>query len=172
VSVLTFIGYCALKDMKTCSRCKQLYPLDNFNKKKGTRDGLQSWCRDCNKARSRRYYAEHRNEHKKIIRVRADRIKIERQRQYCEYLSQHPCVDCGEDDIIVLEPDHLYDKERNLSEMIRSGVKWEKILNELEKCEIVCRNDHARRTHSRFQNGTFKTRFLGACPERLTGADF
>lgn len=36
--------------MKVCNRCAVSKPLDAFYKKKGSRDGLFWWCRDCHKA--------------------------------------------------------------------------------------------------------------------------
>lgn len=33
--------------MKHCSKCGKNLPLDAFGKKKGTKDGLQYWCKAC-----------------------------------------------------------------------------------------------------------------------------
>lgn len=84
--------------------------------------------------------------------------KEKTQEEYCKYLLDNPCLDCGEDDILVLEPDHLKDKKYNISHMIKVGYTWKSVLKELEKCEIVCRNCHHRRTHKRQES--FKVRFL------------
>ena len=35
--------------MKTCPKCKVKRTLDNFTKNKSTKDGLSSWCRQCNR---------------------------------------------------------------------------------------------------------------------------
>lgn len=128
-----------------------------FNKKG---NGLQPWCRECNRARSRKYYSENKDKHKKVTLARNNRIRLEVKNEYCKYLLAHPCVDCGEKDIIVLEPDHLRDKKFNVSTMIGAGYSWSRVLEELEKCEVVCKNCHARRTHGRFENGSFKTKFM------------
>jgi hypothetical protein len=68
------------------------------------------------------------------------------------YLLLHPCVDCGETDPVVLEFDHLpeFEKVREIGKMITGGTwSWATILKEIEKCEVVCANDHRRRTSSR-----------------------
>jgi len=64
-----------------------------------------------------------------------------------QYLEEHPCVDCGEDDVVVLEFDHLRDKARGISKM--RNHRWESVLAEIAKCEVVCANCHRRRTARR-----------------------
>lgn len=67
-----------------------------------------------------------------------------------EYLSDKSCIDCGESDSVVLEFDHLRDKEMGVSTMMGTGYSWDAILLEIEKCEIVCANCHKRRTAKQF----------------------
>ncbi len=40
--------------MKTCARCKEQKPFDQFNKKTKTR--LQSFCKPCNREYQREHY--------------------------------------------------------------------------------------------------------------------
>lgn len=135
---------------KSCSNlnCLQNNPqvTTEFNRKG---EGLQDRCRGCNKIQSRQYYADNREKHLLVIRKRKERILIETQNKYLKYLSSHPCKDCNEKDVLVLEADHLQDKKYNISNMIRTGYSWLKILEELDKCEIVCANCHRRRTYKR-----------------------
>jgi len=44
--------------MKTCNRCQVDKPFDSFYKKKGSKDGLFWWCRDCHKAYVKAKYHE------------------------------------------------------------------------------------------------------------------
>jgi hypothetical protein len=65
-----------------------------------------------------------------------------------EYFKTHPCVDCGETDAVVLEFDHLRDKLFDVGRAVRDRG-WQSLLNEMEKCEVVCANCHRRRTARR-----------------------
>tara|TARA_B100001059_G_C17345016_1_gene337761 strand:- start:65 stop:385 length:321 start_codon:yes stop_codon:yes gene_type:complete len=64
------------------------------------------------------------------------------------YLANHPCVDCGEDDIRVLEFDHIdpSQKEFNISRGVADGRGLKSIKSEIEKCEVRCCNCHRIRT--------------------------
>ena len=62
-----------------------------------------------------------------------------------DYFRDHPCADCGESDIFVLEFDHLRDKSFNIGNRFRH-LGWDLILDEIAKCEVVCGNCHRRRT--------------------------
>lgn len=64
------------------------------------------------------------------------------------YLREHPCIDCGESDPIVLEFDHLRDKEFGIGKGFRDRA-WQSVLDEMAKCDVVCANCHRRRTAER-----------------------
>ena len=60
-----------------------------------------------------------------------------------EYLQTHPCVDCGNTDIRVLEFDHIKgEKLGNVSHGVHRTWSEEKLLNEIAKCEVRCCNCH------------------------------
>jgi hypothetical protein len=63
-------------------------------------------------------------------------------------LTIHPCVDCGETDIRVLEFDHRRDKRGNVTKLARDECGIETLRAEVAKCEIRCGNCHRRRTRS------------------------
>jgi hypothetical protein len=64
------------------------------------------------------------------------------------YLREHPCVDCGETDPLVLGFDHLRDKKSSISKGLRDR-EWQSVLDEIAKCDVVCANCHRRRTARR-----------------------
>lgn len=143
--------------MKTCSKCKQDLPLTKFNKKANRKDGLQTFCRECNRVRSRQYYAENRDKHIVNTGVHRDKYRLQAQEYVMSILSESCCADCRTKNIIVLEFDHVAEKENNISSMVASACSISRIKKEIEKCEIVCRNCHALRTHQR--GNTFRWKF-------------
>lgn len=60
-----------------------------------------------------------------------------------------PCVDCGAlYPPYVMQFDHIIDAKRgNISDLVRAGVSLETLRIEMDKCEVVCSNCHAERTH-------------------------
>jgi hypothetical protein len=61
------------------------------------------------------------------------------------YLREHPCVLCGEDDPVVLDFDHLHDKTREVTLIaIMSGMA--NLRAEMAKCRVLCANCHRRET--------------------------
>ena len=142
---------------KRCCTCGEIKSLDEFNRLIRAKDGRQPSCRECN----RKWHADNREHHNALIRARNKRLRTERRHLMLEFLSSHPCVDCGETDPLVLEFDHLRDKNFNVSEMISRGdFSWESILREIEKCDVVCANCHRRRTYHR--QGSYRLEYLAA----------
>lgn len=60
-------------------------------------------------------------------------------------------MDCGEDDLRVLDFDHRpgSGKTHNVMFLVSSGYSLARIRTEIEKCEVRCRNCHARVTYER-----------------------
>ena len=122
--------------------CKEIKPLEDFNRLRRAKDGRQWNCRACNAA----YHAANKERHNRLIHERNRRTRLEYMARIYQYLREHPCTDCGETDIAVLEFDHLRDKRVCISEMFRRGFSWKAIVEEIAKCEVVCANCHRRRT--------------------------
>ncbi len=109
---------------------------------------LQSWCRECFAEYGRDYYRRNRDSQKSRLLRNVAATRAENRRRIIEYLATHPCVDCGETDIIVLEFDHLGDKVANVSTYANGGRTWPRIEAEIEKCEVRCANCHRRKTRA------------------------
>jgi len=133
-------------DTKKCSICKDVKPVTTFNRNKSKKGGLNTICRTCSNRKSREYYKNNTEKHKKEVRKRAKKhIKIAHAKML-EFLKKSKCADCGIKDFRVLEFDHLYDKKHNVSSMLHTGYSWLAIKKEIDKCEVVCANCHKIRT--------------------------
>lgn len=90
------------------------------------------------------------------------------------YLSEHPCVDCGESDPVVLEFDHLSPEGKRgcVSTMARS-CSAATLRSEVEKCVVRCANCHRRRTAREYGYYRDVRRSPGAVGQgmRKSGAD-
>lgn len=82
----------------------------------------------------------------------AENNKLIRRRNK-EYVDEvkgvNPCADCGVSyPPYVMQFDHIVDGKRaNIADMVRNGYSLENIQTEIDKCELVCANCHAERTH-------------------------
>jgi len=78
----------------------------------------------------------------------AERL-IERNRRYIyRYLLEHPCVDCGISDPILLTFDHAFGK-KNIDIWRLRVASIRKINKEIELCEVRCHNCHFLKTSER-----------------------
>ena len=150
---------------KRCSTCKQLKPLEDFNRRSTARDGRQWTCRACNAA----YHQTHKERHMSQIRRRNARILNGNRRRLLAYLDTHPCVDCGEADPVVLEFDHLRDKRADVTRLLKYGHSWETLLAEIAKCEVRCANCHRRR--SQVRSKSYRVFGVPGEPRSETGDD-
>lgn len=139
--------------MKLCPRCSLKKTADMFSKCVGRKDGLQIYCKQCCSHESSRRYRDWPGRKEAVSRDREASQK--RCREYVDrYLLLHSCVDCGEDDPIVLDFDHVKGiKYKGISVLIRNGTSLEKLTLEISKCEVRCSNCHRRVTYFRRMAG-------------------
>lgn len=136
--------------MKKCTICKTEKDLSEFNKHPSKKDGLQSHCRICNRERSKAYYKRNPKTHRENVKRRNKQVALEYAEKIFDYLVNHPCVDCGEDDPVVLEFDHLDRETKNfaIGNGVRLGLAWARIEKEITQCQVLCANCHRRKTAS------------------------
>lgn len=137
--------------VKTCSTCKRTLVRSEFNVRAASVDGYQSVCRSCNKLRARRYYAENIETHRKAVAAQVAKTRASHLERIGNHLLANPCVDCGEDDIRVLDFDHRdgVEKTAEVMKLAKAAYSWERVSAEISKCDVRCRNCHARVTYER-----------------------
>lgn len=130
--------------LKQCTRCLLEKSLDEFNWRNKKKNQRASHCKECT-SRHDSWRYQHGNRGK-TIKASKSRLRKRNLDFFIKWLDGRVCCDCGESDPIVLVPDHQHDKHCNVSMLIHAGNSIERIVAELEKCEIVCCNCHQRRT--------------------------
>ena len=141
--------------IKICSKCKKKDLLTNFPPNKSRADGRCNYCRSCYTTVHREYY---RNRSKVDSDFRERKIKQRSDYQKAGsskikdyillYLQNNSCVMCGESDILVLEFDHLNPKDKcfNIGESTNNRYPLFKVIEEINKCQVLCSNCHRRKT--------------------------
>ena len=136
---------------KTCTKCGCEKDLLSFPARKTSKDGRSSWCRVCYKENwDTRYYENHQH-YRDSHNTSRRKIREENSRKVFDYLTAHPCVNCGESDLIVLEFDHRdrNDKIENISNLATHS-SWKRLELEIEKCDVLCANCHRRKSAAEF----------------------
>jgi hypothetical protein len=144
---------------KICSKCKRRNPVEQFNKNPSKPRGLSSECKKCKKEVQDAWYQKHRREHLDRVHRNRDATRDKIKQWMIEYLQSHPCVDCGESDIVVLEFDHVRgDKSKDISVLMRN-CNLSTLQTEVEKCDIRCANCHRRKTAK--EHGYYRMGIMG-----------
>lgn len=133
--------------IKICQKCNE--EQTHAVKKNGT---VQHHCMRCQREYSRQNYLLMKGVHNpKRYELRRKQAKI--LREFINNLKSDPCTDCGQTFLpIVMDFDHLRDKEFLIGRAVSEGFSVEKIQVEIDKCELVCSNCHRIRTWKRQQN--------------------
>jgi hypothetical protein len=134
--------------MRKCARCGQLKSLSEFGWKNEAKGWRASYCRPCVRANSRDHYAANPVAYVKRARANSSRSRSQRLQLLLDYFATRPCVDCGETDPLVLDFDHLRDKEFTIGHELYSR-RWSDVVAEMAKCDVVCANCHRRREAKR-----------------------
>lgn len=130
---------------RTCTKCGIEKPLDESPKKNPVR--YLSHCKECSRAYIRNHYSRNKEYYLQKARLRNKILIDENRARIFEYLSHHPCVDCGESDPRVLEFDHVTGtKKKDIARMVREN-EWFRIEEEIAKCVVRCANCHRRHSH-------------------------
>ncbi len=136
---------------KICPGCSQERDIETDfswkNKAKGTR---QRWCKLCQAEANSHHYQNNKDVYLDRAKSRNTRFNNENKQKIYTYLLEHPCVDCGQADVRVLEFDHVRgNKSASITRLLGRAVSWETIETEIAKCEVRCANCHRIRTNER-----------------------
>src|ERR1700730_3936548 len=112
--------------MRTCSLCGESKELDKFGFRNKAAGRRHQRCKACIGIYGRRHYAAncavYKASSKANARSRRELLKV----RVGSYLVDHPCVDCGQSDPVVLEFDHVEaaNKRKELYWMVNETFSW------------------------------------------------
>lgn len=132
---------------RICTRCNEEKNIEEFPLRNQFTHRRQSYCMTCRSEMGKEWY-ENNKEYQKANSKKHSTEYRQSLRQYAlDYLSTHPCVDCGETDPAVLEFDHVHgEKNHEVAVIIGRGSSLETLKREIELCEVRCANCHRRKT--------------------------
>lgn len=95
-------------------------------------------------------YQRHYYYNKEKILEKNTRLKQEKQEWLRNYKKDLECKECGEDHPAALSFHHRNPEEKDyeVSTMPNNGYAIENIKQEIEKCDVLCRNCHAKKHYS------------------------
>lgn len=133
--------------LKCCPRCATAKPATAFPTRVAGRPRPSAYCFECQRIYSREHYLRNKEKHNARRRRNQVRYIARNKRHMKDYLEGRACIDCGVSNPVVLEFDHVRgSKKLEISCMINGGFSWERILQEIAKCEIRCANCHRVKT--------------------------
>lgn len=130
--------------MKTCSLCNtkdQSKFTPSFLKSTKTK----GYCSPCSKNYHKEWYSRNKEHVRKDTNKRR-KLNIKQNMDYIwELLSSSFCAVCKNNNILVLEFDHISHKKYAISEL-RRYASLDLLKRELSKCQILCSNCHSEKT--------------------------
>jgi hypothetical protein len=132
--------------MKQCVSCLQFKEEAEFNWRYKALGIRHPTCRDCQKGHRDRWYQKHKEAEVERVKIRRESKRDEAREYVWNYLATHPCVQCGESDVRVLEFHHRRGKDKTISQMMATGYLISAIQKEIDKCDVLCANCHRKIT--------------------------
>lgn len=146
--------------LRVCNTCGIEKPIDEFHKRSSFKETRHWHCKLCAKAKLRKWAHDNR-EHK--VKYAKDYYKKTRgitarqkewgprwagTRSWIQALKSNPCIDCKISyHFSVMDLDHVRgEKLFNVGAVMGTAISDEAILEEIQKCDLVCANCHRLRT--------------------------
>lgn len=136
--------------MQVCKACDENKSITEYHWRKDTKSngGYRYVCKECACKRAKESYQRNKESAKARCAKAAKTRILERRKYVYNYLKSHSCIECGEDDPRCLDFDHIdqEDKDLAISRAIWNNWSMDRLINEINKCRILCSNCHRKRT--------------------------
>lgn len=132
--------------MRTCSKCKLEKDNCEFTKNSHYKSGLNHSCKKCHNEYTRSHYLRNKSKYKARARSRETKL-----RGVIDQLKNKPCMDCkAKFNPWQMDFDHVKGVKKFGIATISNGlVSMKSLMEEIDKCDLVCANCHRQRTHER-----------------------
>lgn len=116
-------------------------------------------CKGHHNEYTRQHYRDNKQAYIDKAKKRNAEVKAKHLRIVIEHLRSNPCIDCGHDDIEVLQFDHRVPSEKvtEISNLLTGAT--ERLIDEINKCDVRCAHCHIKKTRRQF--GWWTTESLG-----------
>lgn len=142
--------------MKICIKCLSTQPLENFYKNKNRKDGLQDYCKECKKEYDKNSWIKNGEKWSKIYWKRQQKnLEI-----ITNYKKERSCRKCFNNKWFILDFHHLNPDVKDFNISHGSGYSLKNIINEIEKCILLCRNCHSEFHYLERENNITIEEFL------------
>lgn len=129
---------------KKCPKCETDLSLSQFYKNKSRKDGYSNYCKPCKKEANKKDYVKHKSRYQAQARGYKDKIVA-----YIKQYKENKFCKCGESHPACLQFHHKdpSTKSFNISDARKNVCSVENLQKEIDKCEIICANCHAKLHH-------------------------
>lgn len=119
---------------RPCNGCGKAKPLSQFQPKTQAngKEGWEGKCKPCVSIRQKKSSITRNQEARQLV---------------FNYLKKHPCVDCGETNVLALEFDHVHSKKFDIGTALNSNTAIDLLKKEIKKCVVRCSTCHRIKTH-------------------------
>jgi hypothetical protein len=128
---------------RKCGSCKKIKSLKNYQERyyASGNHGYDSSCKPCVSIRHQISGRNRNREARELV---------------FNYLLKHPCIDCGETNVLALEFDHVHSKKFDIGNALNNNVMIDLIKAEIKKCVIRCSSCHRIKTHKELNSWRYR----------------
>lgn len=136
--------------IQRCKTCNETKGISEYHWRKDTKSngGYRYVCKICACNKAKESYQRNKEKCKARCAKAAKARILERRKFVYNYLKERSCVQCGESDVRCLDFDHVDSKDKDLaiSRAIWNNWSMNRLINEINKCQILCANCHRKKT--------------------------
>lgn len=128
---------------RPCNGCGKAKPLSQFQPKTQAngKEGWEGKCKPCVSKRQKNSHAFRNAGARELV---------------FEYLKKHPCIDCGQTNVLALEFDHVHSKKFDIGTALNNNATIDALKKEIKKCVVRCSTCHRIKTHLEINSWRFQ----------------